>query len=419
MKIRSKRIWLALAALLALGALAGIWWVVATRAPEQIITLSNGQRYRFAGASWGTNHSQPRLLAHLVDHLPNRWGNYVRAKLGPRTGLAGPIRTQPALLIWLEPVGTNATIPAGRALEIEARLADANGVQGGVQGIQVLVAPGPPGWTFLQFPIVPRRSRRLECQIQELSFTGQPVAVPDHWLFKFRNPLSGHFPQWTPEVLPAAKAAGDLQVQLAGFSTNDGYTEFSLVFNSPRGTHESWTVEDTELSDATGNRLTDASGMEYGKGPYRIQGTLWPEESALRLKVGLKRASGFPQSDFTTFTNLPVFPLASGSTNGTSLTNLVGGSPIILRNYETSLFWRGPAPGPYWVSVDVPGLASGTAVDIENVTTDTGENIAGNASGWSQLWRNYRSMPANAKFLNVTVAVQKKRYVEFLVKPPK
>jgi hypothetical protein len=58
------------------------------------------------------------------------------------------------------------------------------------------------------------------------------------------------------------------------------------------------------------------------------------------------------------------------------------------------------------------------AVDIIEVAADTGEVLMTRTPvGWSAPYVNLQSVPGNAKSYSVTVAVQKKRYVEFLVKP--
>jgi hypothetical protein len=334
-KIRSKKIWLALALLAVASVIAGICWEAMIHEPAQIITFPDGEDYRFVAATWGTNHSQPRLLAHMVDYLPDSWATNVRAKLGPRFGLAAPLHTDPSLVVWFELVRTN---PANRFVSTflgSAMLADGNGVQSGMSRSWY---PRSPGWACAEFTEVPRRSRMLEFQ---------PLGLParrdgDVVSVKFRNPAFGNFPQWQPEPLPAEKLAGDLRVQLTSFATRsdprgDGHardTVFSLTIGSPRP-GERWVVSPFELSDATGNRFAWDPPNIASNGLYSILGALWPEEPALRLKLGLKRISGFSAAELITFTNLPVprwggnyFPI-----NPTVLTNVVGGVTVEVMNF--------------------------------------------------------------------------------------
>jgi hypothetical protein len=247
---------------------------------------------------------------------------------------------------------------------------------------------------------------------------------------KFPNPSFAQFPQWQPEALPAVKSAGELRVQLnrfaapdTGASEGERYTHFSL--SSAWGPNEKWTLETMELSDATGNRMAEDSPPREGPGDYSIQGALWPDEGALRLKLGYKRTAGFPAGDLIIFTNLPLpnasTPFGPTPTNGTSLTNRAGGTPVVLNNIAGTYAGSGLPPGargPFWLEVQLPDDPAGMVADIVKVVTDTGEELARPDADIVHLsaW-NFRSVPAGAKFFNVTVAVQKKRYVEFFVKP--
>jgi hypothetical protein len=200
---------------------------------------------------------------------------------------------------------------------------------------------------------------------------------------------------------------------------------------SKRGTNESWAPQRIEMSDATGNRwpgsLTGTSGY--------IQATFWPDEDALRLRVEFKRASGFPAADLITFSNLPV--PAPNATNGTTLTNVVHGIPIRVRNFLTGpvaaqpnfINWGAPST-PYRVEVELPAAFNdadpsyadsppGMAVDPLEATTDTGEKLElqGRLDGNQFRRRILSSVPPGAKTINITLAVQKTQTVDFFVKP--
>src|SRR5579863_10445719 len=142
--------------------LAGVWFLLRPGPPGQLITLPEGRVFRLVGATWGTNHSEPRFPARLVDSLPAKLADRVRTLLKPRLDLQPPVMTDtPMLLLWLEPVGTNWT-NVNTAWAINATLTDENGVASGPNsGIG-----GPGGtahWMWLLYPVVPRRSRMLGC----------------------------------------------------------------------------------------------------------------------------------------------------------------------------------------------------------------------------------------------------------------
>jgi hypothetical protein len=408
--MKRRIIWMALAALALVALAAGVLWPAG---PPQIVTLPDGRQYQYAGVTWGTNHSQPRVLARVVDSLPANWAAYARTKLNPRFALVPPTSTPtPALMVWLEPVGSNAPFSTQ-----VGTLGDENGVSSGWPNY--FYFNPAQNWLPLAFYQVPRRVRTVECDLVATDMIMDPT---NFVRIRFSNPLFGHYPQWQPETLPAVKSAGDLTVRLDSFAAvphSPIYrTEsFFVSIGSPRGTKDAWEVEHAELSDATGNRL-GASVSRRQDGTYPMRGALWPGESAWRLKLALKRTSGIPGGDLITFSNLPVVAAASLGPLGASLmTNRSRGTPLVLRNYVSG--GNSWVRDGYWVVVDTePFESPDFAVDIVRVTTDAGDPTPYNGSGQSGQYWHFSSVPAGAKTHTVTVAVQKPRYVEFLVKPP-
>ena len=427
-------------ALLAAG--LAIWHFVMPAGSNEIITLSDGHQYRFAGTSWGTNHIPPGVLPYLADHLPNSWVNYLRAKLGPRRWFTSPLHTPEALVIWLEPTGTSANVPfaAGGTLGLQGVLVDKNGLAGSTPSFANFLSPagesvfndlkGPPGYVFLSFPVPPRRSRTLECRLQEIAGVAYTVVRPDLGRLKFPNPLFGHYPQWQPGALPAVKSAGDLQVRLNNFGralsagSHAEMYQFSVTFESSRDRNEKWTVAGLEVTDATGNRISQDVRNSEGPDTYGIYGALWPDEAAVRLTLTLKRTSGYPASELVTFTNLPVLLLGPSYAppNGTSLTNSLGGIPIAVRNIMTDTWHQRHASlrGAYGVELETPTHPPGVIADIVEVATDAGNVLTppDSVGPYARTYIEYHQGPAPAaKYLNVNVAVQKTRTVEFLVRP--
>ena len=428
-KIQQIRGWICIGVLLvSMFASANHGWA------DDVITLSDGHQYRFAGTSWGTNHTTTGVLPPVAVQLTNY------------------------LIIWLEPTGTNASVPfqdaflAGKALEIEGVLVDENGSDestpslanflwsNGGQGIYN-GSTGPPGIAFVAFPAPPRRRQMLECRLVELSGNGSTVVRPDLELLKFHNPLFGQYPQWQPEALPAIKPAGDdINVRLNSFGRGPGISrgpvipsgptyQFSVTFESSRDNNEKWTVAGLEVVDATGNRISGSGtridqDVRNSAGPetYGIYGAFWPDEAAVRLALTLKRTSGFPASELVTFTNLPVLQLfgSYAPANGTSLTNSLDGIPIVVRNMMTDVWhkFHSPWPGAYGVELDVPTHPPGVIADIVEVTTDAGKVLTAPDSVGpnARTYIEYDQGPS-PKYLNVTVVVQKTRTAEFLVKP--
>jgi hypothetical protein len=197
-------------------------------------------------------------------------------------------------------------------------------------------------------------------------------------------------------------------------------------------------VAEVELTDATGNRIDQDFGNPAGPDGYGIYSALWPDEAAGRLTLTLKRTSGFLQSELVTFTNLPVLHLGNYSyapANGTSLTNNLGGIPIVLRNTLTDAWHQRHAPwgGTYCVEVELPTHPPGVIADIVEVANEVGnvltapDSVGPNARTYIEFiqvdptsrgkYLNVTAVTSSATYLNVAVAVQKTRTVEFLVKP--
>jgi hypothetical protein len=458
-----KRPWLLLAVLMVLWVAVAAIWAVATRPAPQSVTLSDGVKYWFMGVTWGTNHTNPSDLfaARVTDHLPARLAKYVRAKFGAKLGLPVPYRTpKPSLCVWLRPEGILPTRRPGPTTYVRAMLADDSGTEAGCYSNKELPYAGQPATPLAIFSVVPRRSRMLECLLYAGAIygggwdTNRPPLVASGSI-RFANPLYGRFSEWRPEPLRTSKYAGDLEVRLTSCFTSVGVTGWDaeaqrwtnaygpvrpgedagtflgLLATSASGTNESWALQSIELSDATGNHLTsmpyspDVSAPGGGLPDLRgvVSGTFWPDETAVHLRLELKRTSAWPTSDLVTISNLPIN--APNATNGTTLTNWAYGKPIVARNFFTKeLFhFRGaPAPGPYFMEIDLPDLGPGMTIEVVKITMDKGE-LPGAGAGLVGMetfrrW-DFRSLPTGARSFNVTLAVQKPRTVEFLVKPTK
>jgi hypothetical protein len=250
--------------------------------------------------------------------------------------------------------------------------------------------------------------------------------------------------------VPATKSAGDLQVRLTDFNVaaanfanaiaslngkqtrfhppvtgEDREAVFKLDIRSPRGTNEAWLVQPAQLSDAAGNCVqTDFCSRWSLTDEYQFGPALWPDESAWRLTLTLRRFRGYDSEEVVTFTNVPV--PAVGATNTFFRTNSIHGVPVVLKQQ----FIREPDRTP----VVLRGSTSATHVVLELVNRPDGfvvDFVQLNAnSGWKPKESSNRqtansatmylfSIPADVRTLDLTWAVQKVRTVEFLVKPPK
>ena len=463
MKTKSKRFSIAL---VLLGAIVIGWLLCKKDPPPQIITLPNGEKYEFAGVTWGREAVPPTLDAQVVHRLPAALGNWLRNRYPKRLSQMnlGDKYPEPRFFIWYRHVGTNVSSRAYQENFIpRAVLADEAGVKGGS-----LSSPNFESsvtWSFDSFRAVPRRSRMLQCQFYPSPY-GQEAYSPFSAI-RFPNPLYGQFPQWQAEPLPIVKHSGDLEVRLdaltsghpddgpwivrsngsravhyspiAGGKSIQSAIDFSV--RSAKGTNEIWVANRLELSDATGNVLVSSSfrpewlthrlwltqgskGLQFaGWIGYceTVEGTLWPDEAVWRLKVELKRTNGFAPTELVTFKSVPILPL--NTTNSIWITNTVGGLQVRLEEHRREGWWKlGDYPK---FRLEAP---DGFIADVIQVTTDAGEELDGGGGfeytngtvAWPlQPFISVRIRPTNTvNTLNITWAVQKTRTVEFFVKPP-
>lgn len=413
-----------------------------------ILTLPNGVQLLFAGTTYGTTNTPPSPEKYIGQH--NLQFN------------EGETFETLQLFVWFQWRETNASL--GRTMPtLIARLADQKGVERGAVSYPAF-HDGVP-LSYAEFPAIPRRSQML--QLNFYPFDGRS-SVPVSSV-RIINPLYGHFPEWNPEPVPAVKKAGDLEVRLVNLMTGiEMYgrppvlangkqgiefqpakygihlaTFFDVSLNSERGTNEEWVVQNAELSDATGNVLAfpskssssgdNVSPMTFS-GEYRlsIPGTLWPDEAAWRLKLDLKRKSGFTPDELVTFKNVPVPKI--GTTNFPPITNTVGGVQLVLKEFvengdRTNIRYPYGTNASYvvndhtpetMVAVELPGHPESVAVDFVKMIADTGEVFEEHGNSWSPFYRgaSLKFIPANAKTVDITWVVQKMRSVEFLAKPP-
>ncbi len=454
---------LAIAVLAATFGITVLKWSAGHRATPQILTLPNGERFEFAGVTWSREAVPPVLLARVVHWLPSALANLVRKRCGARISQTnlGEEYPEPHLFVWYRGLGTNSPTPGQSMGWIPtAQLAGEDGIQSGVQGFPIFASG--VAWSFVQFPVVPKRRRVLRCLFYPSGYGGEAL-VPFAKL-SFPNPLFGHFPQWQPEPLPAVKTVGDLEVRLDAVESghpisgatierpNGGrapayepiqggqtpnQTGIDLSLRSAKGTNELWVMHSAELSDATGNTLRSAwtqagdwlaSGFPRRSAPgwigycESIPGTLWPDETAWHLKLELKRASGFDPAELVAFKKVPVPPM--GGTNTVPITNTVNGTQVVLREFvhRANITNGGFGLGSMLtqVRVELPGKPKGTALDFLSMSTDVGQPAE--SYGHSKVDSGYllfvKTIPTNAQTMDFTWLVQKTRTVEFTFKPP-
>ena len=466
MKTHKTRRWLLLS-LLAVIAIAGFWiWASSPKGPDQIITTPDGSKFRFVGVTFSKEAVPPSIWVKFLRRLPDSWADSLRKRFGDHDSQYNITQKwdQPQLIFWFQRLTTNASSAAGRlqqqrAFIPSAVLADEAGMQAGAQAYPIL--HDEVVWSFVYFPVVPKRSPTIECRFFQGAYREE--AQSSLGKVKIPNPLFGHFPNWQPEPLPAVKKSGDLEVRLdevAFGNPQSGATilrpngtrasplrpitggeriETQLDFSvrSSRGSNEGWVLQNSELSDATGNVISEKSqtswiGAQFAQRPQAVwQGmrdnlnaALWSNESAWHLKMAFKRSFGFVSNEFVTFTNIPI--PAMGLTNTNQMTVMVGSQKLILGNFERHADIPSNMVGTFFshmlteLTIELPNKSPDLAFDLWDVKTDQGEaNQFGRSEPANSYTLTFRSIPTNATKMDLTFVLQKTRTVEFTFKPPK
>jgi hypothetical protein len=429
---------------LGLVVLVGI--VVAVRQPKPIVsaplTLPDGTVVRIMGVTYGTKHFLGRPLARFVAHVPAGVQVVLKRLLGSQAVLQASTTTfEPRLIVWLGHTTNNATALAGSGY-INAFLSDSSGFLSGDNASVY-------GWWSnpqdLQFQVFPRRDPVLVLYFFDHSATGGVTMCGS---LPFANPFRGKFPQWQPEPLPATRRAGDVAVTLDKLSTGhdqnitqkslqdggraiefttnrvDGQnrTVCAIHLHALAGTNEVWQVASEEVSDATGNRARNTS-IGWGSsedGYFTFAPGLWTNEPAWKLHCEIKRAKGFGPGETFVFRDVPLGRL--DETNRLGCTTNFRGATVAL----VEVVRRAPSTNNTWSSEQLSqahfttaGLTNDLHLDLLSARTDSGTSLDSPSwsSGGAERTYSFRNIPREAKTADFTFAVQRSRWVEFVVKP--
>ena len=437
-------------------------WFLAARSPQQIVSLADGSRYLFAGVTYSTNPVPPSLPVKILRALPKSWSNSIRKRFGDFDSQYNGLYSlnRPELFVWFKRLSDTAptnSIPGPlNKVSLWSYLADESGVIAG--GRCSLRIDGSVVWSYEAFPIIPRRSKTIQCLLfQALRASTYPPLGPSNLppiSVTFPNPLHGHYPDWQPEPLPNAKTSRSLEVRLDSvkfggpdlrsmFRTNRDTssqltkleidrlitTQFEYAVRDYEGKSEAWTLANFEFCDASGNSMSSPGPVPPARGTSRPEPqvdwrtltqkwneSLWPSESAWRLRLTFKRISGLDSNEIITFTNVPIPP------KGTTITNQIkktfDGREISLK--EFSWIRTGPQSQGSQLVIETPGNPPDLVLDRQGARADTGESIPFTLSRTpGGCYLSFLSIPPAATSMDLTLVVQKSRTVEFTFKPPK
>jgi hypothetical protein len=410
------------------------------------LALPDGTTVTLVGATGGEGYKGSSLLGVLMSPLPGRWQQAIWTWSDYRifSGTLMNVRGEANLSVFVarRTNSVGAPMPAGGYYR--AFLADqGNFISGEESDIFWNYYLGGCRAGPVQFKVFPRRSRELTMHIFYHSPTG---TVSDCGSFTFANPRFQNYPEWAAEKLPATKQAGDLEAALlslvTGFNNHttqnaqangrlvttpdtnrvDGnnYTAAELKLRPLENTNEEWEVAGVVVSDATGNCATNTS-MSWSAGPAIIFApSLWPGESAWKLKALVKREAGFHPEELFVLRNVPMG--AAGRTNYPGWVTNFAGVTVGLQRVEH----RAPVTGNSWSSSSMSrvvftnsALGADMYLDLVGVVFEAGVTNRSDSSERGAIERScyFRQIPGHAQTADFIFAVQHGRAVEFTVKP--
>jgi hypothetical protein len=284
------------------------------------------------------------------------------------------------------------------------------------------------GWAL---PAFPRRGHIVGLRILARSGTGQWFRFAE---FSVPNPTSGPHPTWTPEAFPVTRQDGDLVVALTGLTTGarqddsgrpaaageESWTHarFRLTQNGRPTTI--WRSSGGTLADAAGNawspRMT-ARSFSQGEETFSLLGTLWPDETAWKLRARFTRTAGFRPDELWTVPSV-VVPGLRKSRRLSQTATRQGASLSLCRvsgRAGAACDWRTPA----CVEVRMSPISDDLNLTLVRATDDRGRNITPPFATYmgEGLFSFGLLGTATPQKVSLTFAVQKPRFVEFLVKP--
>jgi hypothetical protein len=455
MKGKRNTIFLSLAVIIVVAIGFGAIWFIDDGSAKpgtfpQTARLRDGTTLTITGVTFGTNHLVPqtqkqRLLARLPGFIRTRFNiDTDQETYGTRS-----FNERPMLCVWYTLDRASPATPGSVPIEdsLDLSILDGSGAPSVAGAMTFMSSATAQCFGFKTFP---RRERKIKLLVQQEDSAHkdkyQPVAT-----FEFGNPADHRYPEWRPGPRVAANNTGTLKAELKSLRVGPAYLiekarapyslpeqdyELALEFSQNEVPSTDWRVESVEISDATGNV------MESNPGQPRVEGrtlwmwggsTLFPDGSAWKLRFRVSRLPSTsqlpPSSELFIFKNVPIPAVGQG--NAPALTsrifdNIVSLDAVVSRNGSVSSpklnFTEGgglAANEMYIMTRREPAMADGSLILTElsaggRVLTNNVKNPGSPISGsfWFRVTK-----PTNASTCDLTMALQKCEFIEFMAAP--
>jgi hypothetical protein len=422
-----KIILVSVALVLVIGVAAGAYWWL--RRP-QVITFSDDAKLTLLAVDYGKKHAPPN----------------VKVPAGTRARRGNSITTPTdTLVLWVRQEHDPQQYANFQYyLYDKAGTACAASFSGGSSQFSSEVVG-------VRFPAFPRRQGEFIVRVQENGNGGQEMSDQK---FVIRNPARKSFPAWTAETLPDTKQDDDFSATLTKLvagaaapyqrdqdNADDAANKsVQATFHAERNGNPvtNWEPVSVETSDATGNHAgggIEKNDWQDGNDTVAYQYGLWPDEAAWKLRVEFSQQSNFADSEVW---SVPNIPLEDGrqqdfyNYNRRNATNSVF-AETDLNGFHLKIFtpkqFTDAGMGSYLqggMAVQVtPSLPNDMHMTIVKLTDDQTNDITSMNQGWNgggtagTTYRYGLRDLGGATNLNLTLALHKSRFVEFIVKPEK
>lgn len=403
-------------------------------ANRQTVLLPSGRMLTLEKVDYGkVLESGNPLLNRLGNWLP-KWAN---DKLGlkPRHKLHDG---DPAVGVWMTFHGPAKEWPSNTKVKIGLDGGESGSLESHARRTEV----GPEETRVeVAFPVFPRRAGKLRVTIHQSDKSWNEFTAAE---FVFASPVTETFPVWTPESMPAVRKTNDLEVRLTrlafGVSSQRNFTparadersraEAAFEILEHGKSTDKWIPDGVKMSDATGNERSQGSwGGKWRKGSYNFSWSpaLWRDKGGMKFKFEMTRTpkGGFTTNELIVLKDVPV-PQGTNVTRLDLVTNRLGHAVRIIGlagangKIQTSPHrFRSASSDPELFLEVTPPLLD-KQLDLISVIDDQRRDGKSSGASWSRPSGTYElslDYHNEAKTVDITLAVHRSFYVEFVVEP--
>jgi hypothetical protein len=420
MKTKTKW-WIVISVLVAAGA---VWWLCRA----QTITLDDGTKLKLVAVTYGKHHNFPSHATPARARGRNQMFDTTNDTLVIWIQSEHKAKQWPNYQMMVYDPANTACVSSWSRMNTQIK----NGVD--IQGFMLNAFP--------------RRGRKIDLRIAVWNNGGGMKLARGR--FVISNPARGWFPQWTPEPLPNTQSDGDLDVTLTRlvYGVQGFYGSRNGINNDPMNramlaafrTEQkgvvvtNWQPVRIETSDATGNQVMNNGWSNTREGDESVmtyQWGLWPDESAWKLRVEMSRTSGFNDDELWTVENIPVnsgsqqdlwsYNNRRSNTNSAFAEATVNGIHLKLFSavqFTDENYGNGQKQCGLRIQVDPEPEGMQMRMTLAKLTDEQGRDLQSwgpNGGGGNYVFE--LQDVRDAKALNITLVLQKSRFVEFTAKP--